>query len=45
MTWSEVRDSNSFGQLGRLEHSPYANPAIVVDRVGFEPDLAALKGR
>ena len=26
--WSGVRDSNSFGQLGRLEHSPYANPAL-----------------
>ena len=25
--WSGVRDSNSFGQLGRLEHNPYANPA------------------
>ena len=30
--WGGVRDSNSFGQLGRLEHNPYANPAKVVDR-------------
>lgn len=25
--WGGVRDSNSLGQLGRLEHNPYANPA------------------
>src|SRR5574337_393418 len=39
--WSGVRDSNSFGQLGRLEHNPYANPAVV-HRAGFEPSLAGV---
>lgn len=43
--WSGVRDSNSSGQLGRLEHFLYANAAKVVGRVGFEPNLAALKTR
>ena len=27
---SGVGDSNSFSQLGRLEHNPYANPALIL---------------
>ena len=29
INWSGIEDSNSFGQLGRLKHNPYANPAFV----------------
>jgi hypothetical protein len=28
--WSGVRDSNSFRQLGRLQHNLYANPALIL---------------